>query len=166
MSKYWKKHLKSRSRASKHQGELREGVIQHHGRFAFLLSEKEGEPDVFLSGHGLGLAMNGDRVCARVRREVNGRYAGEVLKVITRAHTTIVGILKQFPHGWTILPEKRDVPPAQVIGFAHKVAPVAGDLAVLEVTQWPTETAGAAGIVTEVLGNPDNATARITAIKR
>jgi ribonuclease R len=164
MRKY--RHTQQRSRAGRHEGETREGVIQHHGHFAFMLSEKEGEGDVFLRGRGLALAMDGDRVAARVVREANGRLSGEILKVITRAHTSVVGILKQFPHGWVLLPEKEEAPAAQVLGFAHGVQPVAGALAVLKVTCWPTETSGAAGTLTEVLGHADNARARITALLR
>ena len=42
-----------------------------------LLAEAEGAQDVFLRGRGLDLAMDGDRVQARVRPERDGRLAGE-----------------------------------------------------------------------------------------
>lgn len=145
---------------------LREGVIRHHGRFAFLLAESPDQSDVFLHGRGLALAMDGDRVEARVRPEENGRFAGEVVRVITRARTDIVGILKQFPRGWAVFPEKGDAPPAQVVGFAARITPQAGALAVLKVTRWPTETAGAAGTVVELLGDPGDVRARLSAVLR
>lgn len=143
-----------------------EGVIQHHGRFAFLLAETEGGSDVFLRGRGLDLAMDGDRVRARVRREKNGRLSGEIISVIKRARTSIVGILKHARSGWAVFPEKGDAPPAHVTGFSAKAAPGEGALAVLEVTRWPAANAGAAGRVTEVLGDPENVRVRITALLR
>ncbi|MCB4792297.1 MAG: VacB/RNase II family 3'-5' exoribonuclease [Elusimicrobia bacterium] len=169
-----KQHWKRRNRHQgdhRHHGagkkeETREGVIQHHGRFAFLLTETEGGQDVFLCGRGLGLAMDGDRVLARVRREYDGRLSGEIIKVLKRAHTSIVGILKKFPHGWGVFPEKGNASPAQVLSFAHRITPIAGAFAVLEVTRWPTDREGAAGTVTEVLGEPDDLRARITSLLR
>ncbi|MHB9155907.1 MAG: ribonuclease R, partial [Endomicrobiales bacterium] len=141
-------------------------MIQHHGRFAFLIAETEGASDVFLRGRGLALAMDGDRVSARVRREGDGRYSGEIVQVLKRARTSIVGALKRLPHGWAVLPEKGDAPTALVTGFSPKAVPAEGALAVLEVTRWPTETEGAAGMVMEVLGEPGDVSARVTALLR
>ncbi|MEI7530277.1 MAG: hypothetical protein WCK76_15170, partial [Elusimicrobiota bacterium] len=179
MKQHWKRHqqrqggafsgqgpAKGRGQAAGNQGDLMEGVIQHHGRFAFMLAETEGGSDVFLRGKGLDLAMDGDRVQARVRREATGRFCGEIVSVLKRARTSIVGILKQFPRGWAVLPEKGEAPPAQVINFAPGVVPVAGSFAVLQVTRWPTAVMGAAGTVIEVLGGPDDVRARITSLLR
>jgi len=167
MRHFWKKQHSGGS--GKRQENLLEGVIQHHGRFAFLLSEIEGGSDVFLRGRGLDLAMDGDRVEARVRPGENGRMSGEIVRVIKRARTSLVGVLKQLPVGqglWAVFPEKGDAPPAQVTGFCDNLSPKAGSLAVLEITRWPTPTAGAAGLVTELLGEPDDVRARVTSLLR
>lgn len=148
------------------QEAILEGVIQHHGRFAFLLAETEGGSDVFLRGRGLELAMDGDRVRARVRREQNGRFSGEIISVLKHSRTSIVGILKRARNGWEVFPEKGNAPPARVTGFSAKASPGEGAFAVLEVTRWPTTSAGAAGTVTEVLGGPENVRVRITALLR
>ncbi|OGR64601.1 MAG: hypothetical protein A2X34_05090, partial [Elusimicrobia bacterium GWC2_51_8] len=148
------------------QETILEGVVQHHGSFAFLLTETEGGSDVFLRGRSLDLAMDGDRVRAKTRREANGRFSGEIICVLKRARTSMVGILKHSPKGWAVFPEKGFAPPAQVSGFAPKVKPAEGAFAVLQVTRWPTADAGAAGTVTEVLGEPDNVRVRITALLR
>ena len=143
-----------------------EGAIQHHGRFAFLISEEEGGSDVFLHGRGLRLAMDGDRVEASVKREDDGRLSGEILRVVKRAHDSLVGVLKKTPSGWSIVNEKGDAPPTEVTGFAHNIHPMEGALAVLEIKRWPEENAGAAGFVTELLGAPDDIRARITSLLR
>ena len=165
MKRHWQNHNKRRA-PREAQGDLAEGVIQHHGRFAFLLSEKEGGSDVFLRGRGLDLAMDGDRVQARVHQENDGRFSGEIVSVLKHAHTSIVGILKQFPHGWAVFPEKGSALAAQVTGFANKITPLAGSLAVMEITRWPTETTGSAGIVVELLGDPDDLRVRISSMLR
>ncbi len=143
-----------------------EGVIQHHGNFAFLLNETPGASDVFLGGRGLALAMDGDRVQASVRREASGKLAGSILRVVKRAHTTLVGVLKHDRKGWTVCSEKGDAPPAQVTNFAPGVKPVENAFAVLEVTRWPSTEAGAAGKVTELIGDSDDIRARITSMLR
>lgn len=121
---------------------------------------------MFLRGRGLDLAMDGDRVQAKVRRERNGRLLGEITCVLKRAHTSTVGILKHSSGGWALFPEKGFAPPAQVIGFAPKIKPREGAFAVLVITRWPTADAGAAGTITEVLGDPDNVRVRINALLR
>jgi len=148
------------------QGVVLEGVIQHHGRFAFLLNETEGGNDVFLHGKGLNLAMDGDRVSAQVRIGNDGRWSGEILQVLKRARTSLTGILKRTSSGWVVASEKGDAPPAQVISFKTKETPREEALAVLEVTRWPTETEGAAGVVTEILGANDDIRARVTMLLR
>jgi len=154
-----------RPSAGAHEAIL-EGVVQHHGSFAFLLTETEGGSDVFLRGRSLNLAMDGDRVRAKTRREADGRFSGEIINVLKRGHASMVGILRHSPKGWTVFPEKGFAPPARVIGFAPKVKPAEGAFAVLEVTRWPTADAPAAGRVIEVLGEPENVSVRITALLR
>src|SRR3989339_1866874 len=128
MKQHWKRH--QRRPAAENREAIVEGVIQHHGRFAFLLTEAEGGSDVFLRGKGLDLAMDGDRVRARVRREQNGRFCGEIVSGLKRARTSLVGILKRLPRGWVLSPEKGNAPPAQVTAFAPEVFPQEGAFAV------------------------------------
>ena len=45
---------------------LAEGVLQHKGKIGFVLSEDPKVGDVLIQGPSLRLAMNGDRVRARV----------------------------------------------------------------------------------------------------
>ncbi len=41
----------------------------HQSGFGFLVTEKPGEPDIFVSAENTGTAMNGDRVVVRITRE-------------------------------------------------------------------------------------------------
>jgi len=164
MKKHWQKNER-RPAAGGHEA-IVEGVIQHHGTFAFMLSETEGAGDVFLRGRGLDLAMDGDRVQAKVRPEKSGRLAGEIVKVIKRAHTTMVGVLRGVRTSWALFPEKGSAPPALVSSFAPGIVPAEGVFAVLEVKRWPGEGEPASGVVTEILGNPADVSARIDSILR
>src|SRR3984957_9485937 len=67
----------------------------HRDGYGFLISEKplEGiQGDVFIPPESAGKAMHGDRVLVRiVRVEADGRADGEIVKVLKRAHPTVVG---------------------------------------------------------------------------
>ncbi len=164
MKRHWKRH-EGRPAAGGHEA-LVEGVIQHHGTFAFLLSETPGGADVFLRGRGLDLAMDGDRVQAKARPEKTGRLAGEIVRVIKRARTSMVGVLRGVKTSWLLFPEKGSAPPAEVSGFAPGVTPAEGLFAVLEVKRWPEGGRPASGVVTEILGDPADVSARIDSILR
>src|SRR4029077_9939505 len=47
----------------------------HQAGFGFLVPEKAGEPDLFVAAENTGTAMNGDRVVARISRDVPPRRA-------------------------------------------------------------------------------------------
>ncbi len=164
MRKHWQRQ--QQRGASGGQEAVIEGAIQHHGNFAFLLTETPGGSDVFLGGRSLALAMDGDRVQASVRRESSGKLVGSIVRVVKRAHNSLVGVLKHDRKGWAVCPEKGDAPPAFVTGFAPGVKPVEEAFAVLEITRWPTPEAGAAGLVTEIIGDSGDIRARITSLLR
>ncbi|MDD5259494.1 MAG: ribonuclease R [bacterium] len=165
MKRYFRGH-QGRQRSDKVKGTIVTGVIQHHGRFAFLLAEKENGADVFLHGRGLDLAMDGDKVSAKVHREADGRFSGEIINVLEHARKNIIGVLKKLPHGWIVVSEKGDVPATEVAGFGQKLTPTPGAIAVLQITRWPTERLGAAGRVTEILGQTGDVKTRITMLLR
>ncbi|MDE2491449.1 MAG: VacB/RNase II family 3'-5' exoribonuclease [Elusimicrobia bacterium] len=150
----------------KRRGEpLVEGRIQHRGRFAFLLSETEGEPDVYLRGPSLRLAMDGDRVQARVFEERGGRRMGTIVCVVARARTTLVGVLRRAGKFWALVPEDGGEEGAvQVLGAEKDVRLAEGKLAALRIERWPTEERAAGGTVVELIGDPADPKARLSAV--
>ncbi|HOW89522.1 MAG TPA: VacB/RNase II family 3'-5' exoribonuclease [Elusimicrobiales bacterium] len=163
MKKKWNAHPERHE--SRRRDRIAEGRVQHHGNFAFLISETEGEPDVFLRG-GLGMAMDGDRVQVRVPGGGGGRPCGEIVRVLKRARSSIVGVLRRSPTGWTLSSGRNGSPAAQVLGFSCRGTPSEGCFAVLKVSRWPSERSCAAGTVTELLGGTGDIRARITALLR
>lgn len=143
---------------------LIEGKIQHKGHFAFLISEKEGGKDVYLSGKTLKLAMDGDRVAARIVGNRGGKLSGEIVRVITRGRTTMVGVLRRAGKHWALIPEGGDEGDAlEVTGPAKGVTLIEGQLAALKIERWPTESRTAGGVVTEMLGSADDPKTRVRA---
>src|SRR4051812_8829622 len=79
------------------------GTIQiHQAGFGFVAREESDEADVYLSAENTGTAMNGDRVVVRIsgdadrgRRRSGKGPEGRVIRILERAHETIVGTLQQ-----------------------------------------------------------------------
>src|SRR5690348_5487589 len=100
----------------------------HKDGYGFLIPEKpiEGiKGDVFIPPESAEKAMHGDRVVVRIARiEADGRADGEIVKVLKRAHPTVVGEFRigrrgQYVvphddriHQWIDIPEGMEFPPA------------------------------------------------------
>ena len=67
----------------------------HRDGYGFLISERPIEGitgDIFIPPDSAEKAMHGDRVVVRIARiEAGGRADGEIVKVLKRAHPTVVG---------------------------------------------------------------------------
>ena len=143
-------------------GAFVEGKIQHKGRFGFVLSETVGKPDLFISGPSLKLAMNGDRVRARTLRG-GDRPEGEIVSVVTRARTTLVGTFQGGPRPVLVLEGPGD--PVTILDKGA-VRPETGDLCALTVTRWATAHESAGGTLTEVLGRRNDPAADLKFLLR
>src|ERR1043166_4344994 len=85
-------------------------VSVHPGGYGFLTSEKPGEPDVFIAAENVGTAMHGDRVVARISPEspsgrIKGRREGRVIRILERAHDTVVGTLQRSRNFYYVVPD-------------------------------------------------------------
>src|SRR5262245_20770274 len=82
----------------------------HPVGYGFLAPEKSDEPDVFIAAENIGTAMHGDRVVARVSPEapagrIKGRREGRVIRILERAHDTIVGTLQRSRSFYYVVPD-------------------------------------------------------------
>ncbi|HEY2144257.1 MAG TPA: ribonuclease R [Candidatus Udaeobacter sp.] len=82
----------------------------HPAGYGFLLPETSGESDVFIAAENIGTAMHGDRVVARVLLDVpsdrvKGRREGRVIRILERAHDTIVGTLQRSRNFYYVVPD-------------------------------------------------------------
>src|SRR5258708_5090623 len=99
----------------------------HRDGYGFLISERPLERvqgDIFIPPESAEKAMHGDRVVVRIARiEADGRADGEIVKVLRRAHPTVVGEFHigrrgqyVIPHDervrqWIEIPEGLEFPP-------------------------------------------------------
>ena len=98
--------------------DLRTGILEvHRSGSAHLISETQGEPDLFISAENTGTAMHGDRVVARilfegveeVRRRARGEKTsapiGAVIRILERKNITIVGTFQQSRNFSYVIPD-------------------------------------------------------------
>ena len=136
----------------------------HQAGYGFLTSEMPGQPDVFIAAENTGTAMHGDRVVARISRDepyrrIKGRREGRVIRILERAHDTIVGTLQRSRNFYYVVPDDprivHDVYVGQVSNLplaTSKVAPQVGDKVVVRLEAWESRHVNPEGEIIEVLG--------------
>src|SRR3984885_12650639 len=158
-------------------------IVAHRDGYAFLVPDSpmpRVEGDLFIGRDGLGDAMHGDRVLARIeRRRADGRAEGRVVQIVAREHPTIVGLFRYGPQGNVVLPydvrilHEVVIPPGaeltpqlrEKIGEAESGGAGVGNVRTrypeldgavvnVELTRFPKGGLAPAGRVVEILGRP------------
>src|SRR6059036_2157824 len=133
----------------------------HQAGYGFLISEKSGEPDIFIAAENTGTAMHGDRVVARISREApyrraTGRREGRVIRILERAHDTIVGTLQHSRKFYYVVPDDprlvHDVYVRPERDGAGKTGARVGDKVVVRLETWESRHVNPEGEIVEVLG--------------
>jgi ribonuclease R len=136
----------------------------HPAGYGFLAPEMPGGPDIFIAAENIGTAMHGDRVVARISldepyRRIKGRREGRVIRILERAHDTIVGTLQRSRNFYYVVPDDprivHDVYVGQVSNLllaTSKVAPQVGDKVVVRLEAWESRHVNPEGEIIEVLG--------------
>jgi ribonuclease R len=130
----------------------------HQAGYGFLTSEKRGEPDIFIAAENTGTAMNGDRVMARISRDlpctrVKGRREGRVIRILERARDTIVGTLQHSRNFYYVVPDDpRIVHDIYVGNRRSQTAATVGDKVVVRLEAWESRHVNPEGEIIEVLG--------------
>src|SRR6266550_4706196 len=133
----------------------------HQAGYGFLISEKPGEPDIFIAAENTGTAMHGDRVVARISRDapygrIKGRRQGRVIRILERAHDTIVGTLQHSRNFYYVVPDDPrlvhdvyvQVPPRAKL----PKTPTRGDKVVVRLEAWESRHVNPEGEIIEALG--------------
>ena len=133
-----------------------EGRVDHvNSRFAFVVVEGEGK-DIWVATADLNNAKDGDRVRVQARKpsekKKNDRPEGEVIEILERGSTDVVGVIQVTPHYAFLIPDSKKiyediyVPRTEVMGANHL------DKVIVEVTRWGSPGKKAEGRVIKVLG--------------
>jgi ribonuclease R len=136
----------------------------HQAGYGFLAPETPAGTDVFIAAENIGTAMHGDCVVARISRDepygrIKGRREGRVIRILERAHDTIVGTLQRSRNFYYVIPDDprivHDIYVGQVSNLplaTSKVAPQVGDKVVVRLEAWESRHVNPEGEIIEVLG--------------
>ncbi|MFN0165849.1 MAG: ribonuclease R family protein [Bryobacteraceae bacterium] len=153
----------------------------HRDGYGFLVADRPIEGvagDIFIPPSSVERAMHGDRIVARISRVApDGKADGEIVRVLKRAHVTVVGQFRIARHGcfvvpeddrirqWIEIPEGLEIPPPRPaspdrIGVkpveVSSVRELNGLIVNAELLAFPDSEEGAVGCVIEILGDPDD----------
>ncbi|MBK5292755.1 MAG: VacB/RNase II family 3'-5' exoribonuclease [Acidobacteriia bacterium] len=152
----------------------------HRDGFGFLIPDQPVpgvDGDIFLPPAAAAKGMHGDRVAVRImRRGGAGRAEGDIVKVLERSNSTVVGefLLKRGgmfvrPHDgriqqWIEIPKGMALPsaPPQVDRVGAPIlniqspADLDGMIVNVEILEFPSKDGPGTGRVVEVLGAPDD----------
>ena len=145
------------------EADLVTGLLHvHQAGYAFLTQEnKPGEQDLFIAAQNTGTAMHGDRVVARITRDE--RYArakgggarpeGRIIRILERAHDTIVGTLQHSKNFFYVVPDDPRIVHNVYVGqTGKKSAARVGDKVVVRLEAWESRHVNPEGEIVEVLG--------------
>lgn len=144
------------------------GELQCHGDgFGFVLPEGGEGTDVFIAPRKMKGAMHGDKVVARVEGEKSGgRREGSIIRVLTRAHTKVIGIYKKVKGFSVVEPSNERILEDIVIPSGEGCKAKNGEMVEVEITRYPAKRQAPAGRVVEVLGDPDDADVEVAVITK
>ena len=152
----------------------------HRDGYGFLISDRPIEGirgDVYIPRESAQTAMHGDRVVIHISRiENDGRADGEIVKILRRAHQTVVGEFRVRKRGYAVVPHDErisqwiDIPEEMALPRATDshdrvgVTPIKasspaeldGMIVNVEILEFPEDGQHAVGRVIEILGHPDD----------
>ena len=133
----------------------------HQVGYGFLTSETPGQPDIFIAAENTGTAMHGDRVVVRISRDapygpIKGRREGRVIRILERAHDTIVGTLQRSRNFYYVVPDDprivHDVYVRPAQDRRSQTPATVGDKVVVRLEAWESRHVNPEGEIIEVLG--------------
>jgi ribonuclease R len=155
-------------------------ISMHRDGYGFLVPDRPIEGmrgDIFLPERQTAGAMNGDRAIVHINRiERDGKADGEVVRILRRAHPSVVGEFRitrrgfmVVPHderlqNWIEIPEDMAIPPAgppsdRIGGKSYTIndpSDLEGMIVNAELLEYESDGERAVGRITEILGHPDD----------
>ncbi len=144
---------------------LEGSVKRHPDGFGFFIPDNKEEPDVYIPRQYMNGVMANDRVKVSVTAEPGGnRFRGEVLGILTRSQTKVVGVFTPLNTKFGIIRDDGHSWGSDLrIPVAASKGAKKGQLISADVTSYPEEEEGFQGSVSEILGDAEDP---LTDVKR
>lgn len=131
------------------------GRFQGHPKgFGFLIQDDPESDDIFIGRESMGGAMHGDRIIARLSppTRAGGRVEGEVIRILQRAVTRVVGTFETAKHAGYVTPDDRRIPEDIFIPKGATNGAKSGEKVVVQIVSYPEARRNAEGKVVERIG--------------
>jgi len=148
------------------------GTFHAHARgFGFVTPQQAtAEGEVFIPAKAVGNAMTGDRVLAQIVRKQSSRdpnrISGKIVKVLERAHSSIVGTLRWQADTWVVYPDGANFQRPIQCEEVDTREVEDGDKVSLDIRVYPSRTQPARGVITQILGQTGRYNGEIAGIIR
>lgn len=119
--------------------------------FGFVLVENVDMRDVFIPAGALKGAMNGDKVMVKLTKK-GPKSEGEVIKVVERAHSTVVGTYQEGKSFGFVIPDDNKLKNDVFVSKNNTLGAREGDKVVVQIIKYAEERRNPEGKVVEVLG--------------
>jgi ribonuclease R len=169
------------------RNEIKGRLVLHHDGYGFVVPDPPVpwlDRDVFIPRDAVEDAMHGDQVLVKMQRVTGAgesqRTEGRIVRVLGRAHATVVGLFRYGARGNSVLPydarmqHEIEIPPgmeltpglAKKLGFSGadersvrgrripRLEELDGAVVNVEVVRYPRGGMAATGRVIEILGRP------------
>ena len=148
-------HTKSNLYGVPERMDLVVGHLQGHQRgFGFVIPEDIEREDVFISSENLNGAMHNDKVIARINKKSGGKKVeGEIIRILERANTTVVGNFERSTHFGFVVPDDRRVSSDIFVPKEEFNGAKEGQKVIVEITRWPEKRRNPEGKIVRVLGH-------------
>lgn len=147
----------SRDRSNKGSNQLEEleGFVKRHpDGFGFFIPDALDFPDVFVPKHSMVGIMTNDRVLIQPVREREGRYRGDIVAIIERAHEKVTGRLVLLNPFQGIIRDEGHVWGADLsVDVNPGLEAKDGDWVSVSITSHPGESSGFTGHIVAVIGD-------------
>ncbi len=138
----------------------------HHKGFGFVTIEGW-DGDVFVAPDNTGGAMDQDTVLVNVEEPRCGRRAeAVVVKVIERAHTSIVGLYRKNSHFGFVIPDNPKITMDIFIPEGMDMGAVSGHKVMAKLTSFGGHGKNPEGMITEIIGHVNDPGVDILSIVR
>jgi ribonuclease R len=131
------------------------GRLQGHPKgFGFLVQDDPEADDIFIGRESLNGAWHGDRIMVRLSppARTGGRVEGEVIRILHRATTRVVGTFEAAKHAGYVTPDDRRIADDIFIPRGATNGAKVGEKVVVQVVQYPEARRNAEGKIVERIG--------------
>ncbi len=133
---------------------MQSGTFLAHSRGFGFISVEEGE-DIFIPADKINGAMHRDKVLFRISKKAsNGKRAeGEIVQILQRGSTKIVGTFEQGRGFGFVLPDDKKITQDIFIAKENSMGAVTGHKVVVDIIKYGDERRNPEGKILEILGH-------------